>query len=128
MKYGRASHGITITQDQKYVVVAGGYASANQVQDTVEKFDIQNNNWVELPRLNEAKASLSLLCFNNRDLYSFGGLVRGSSAQTLNTIERLNLVMPTKWTRLDVVLPWNACDLGCVQIDEHQILIMGGWN
>lgn len=90
----RASFGCLYTPspNKDEIVVTGGYING-KLTNHCERYNVQRDQWTQLPELNEAKASSSLCLLNNRYLYCFGGLSRTATggAFLTNTIEMLDL-------------------------------------
>jgi len=57
------------------ILVAGGYING-KLSTKCERYNVSENRWIQMPDLNEAKASSSLCLLNQRYLYCFGGLSR----------------------------------------------------
>ena len=72
MVVGRADIGCTIDHEKNEIYVIGGHQNHIDSQ-LCEKFVIAENKWISLPILNEAKNSASVLIFNHKYLYVFGG-------------------------------------------------------
>ena len=59
--------------DEQKIFAVGGINTDKSEMTECEVFDIKQNLWVELPRLNNPKSSGSLISINQSFLYLFGG-------------------------------------------------------
>lgn len=90
----RASFGVTICPKLNQIYVAGGYI-LGEVNKKCERYSIANDQWTQLPDLNEEKCSASLCVLDNKYLYSIGGLSKfDGQIQLISTIERLDILNP----------------------------------
>jgi len=89
----RSSFGCTVNVHTKKIYVAGGQTNGVQTK-RCEVYDVEQNQWKELPDLNEAKSAASLCILSGRWLYCAGGFskpVYNSPATLLLQIEVLDL-------------------------------------
>lgn len=75
MLSSRSSFGCVINVTRDEIYVAGGYIDG-QITRKCEVYSIKDNQWRELPPLNEEKCSTTLCVLGGRFLYCFGGLSR----------------------------------------------------
>jgi hypothetical protein len=84
MNFARSGHGICYLKD--FIYVAGGFGENNEFTESCEKYSIQNNEWINIARLNLRANNACLCSFRDRFIYKFGGK---SAENMLNkTIER----------------------------------------
>jgi N-acetylneuraminic acid mutarotase len=88
----RSNYGATINAHTNEIYVAGGNTTGGLMTQRCEAYDIDTNEWRELPPLNEEKVSASLSVLAGRWLYCMGGYAKDSSGGcALSTIEVLDL-------------------------------------
>jgi hypothetical protein len=76
MNEPRASFGsLYDPRDTERIIVAGGYING-KLSTKCEYYCLNTNKWINLPELNEAKASSSLCIMNDKYLFCMGGLSR----------------------------------------------------
>ena len=91
MLTARSSHGCVVNVHTNEIYVAGGYHEGKLTR-SCEAYSVKNNQWKQLPPLNEEKCSSSLCVLNGRYLYCFGGLTKQeNAAYLLSSIEMLDL-------------------------------------
>lgn len=131
MKTGRISFAACfLGEDRQKVVVAGGYAAKRKALDLCELLDIHKNEWKELPRMNSARVSASIVnCPNENgddNLFVIGGA--DETGSLLDTIENLE-PGSDDWNTLSFNLPGGGIQsLGALHLGESQILVFGGWS
>ena len=128
MKDSRSSFGCTVNVHKKEIYVAGGY-TRGQTTKKCEAYNVDNNEWRQLPSLNEEKCATSLSLMGGHLLYCFGGFNKNEQNQALllNSIEVCDLNSAVDWQMLNLKLPQQVCDMGSVPISKNQILLFGGW-
>ena len=126
----RANFGVCLSNDESKIYVAGGDISLEETTDDVEVFDTLTDKWMQLPKLNQKKAMVSLYCHKNEYLYWFGGYDKqNTDSPFFDSIERLSLKDENqKWELLDYKLPFKAASSGWIAIGANDVLILGGWN
>jgi N-acetylneuraminic acid mutarotase len=133
----RFGHGICLSQDRKRIYVCGGYGEGKTLTSTCEYYDILKNEWIKLSDLNAAKASVGVCEFtassNDRCLYAFGGVKKSeasSGPELLDTVEKAHVSgnFTSHWQVLSFKLPHPIIDIGCFQVSEDKIILMGGWR
>lgn len=122
MKYGKNNHSMIGNGNEIYVV--GGENS-----NIVEKYDIINNNWIELNSMVK-KRSNAMLAIDNDYLYAFFG--KGEKNIYPESIERLNIKNNNSIWEIILFSNPNNIDTRCYgcgiyQIDEL-IYFFGGKN
>ena len=123
MKYGKNNHSMIGNGNDIYAV--GGENS-----NIVEKYDIINNNWIELNSMVK-KRSNSMLAIDNDYLYAFFG--KGENNKYPESIERLNIKNNNSiW---EIILFSNPSNIdtrcygcGIYQIDELIYFFGGRYN
>lgn len=73
MHTARYCFGYTTFQYGRFIIIVGGAIEKNKQTTACEFYDINKNQWRELPRLKEAKYSSSIVNVNNKMIYCFGG-------------------------------------------------------
>ncbi|TNV82888.1 hypothetical protein FGO68_gene13992 [Halteria grandinella] len=130
MLQSRASFGCTYNPTKNEIFVVGGYTEG-QLTKKCEKYIAAEDKWVQLPELNEAKCSLSLVLLDEgKYLYAVGGLAKLDSGVSLsNTVEKIDLTnLAAGWQIVPIKLAEPACDIGAISISKDEILLFGGWN
>jgi hypothetical protein len=130
MAHARVSFGACVSQDAKYIYIAGGAeGEAKKPTNYVERYNIDTDEWVELPPLNQPRFSCSIIQ-NGNLLFAFGGEDTDASGAhfALKSIEVLDLSEEgASWETLSAKLPFKACSAGAITLGPNQILIFGGW-
>ena len=135
MKFARHGHSCCVFMD-RFVVVTGSRKEINDAGNRVEIYDINQNEWMELAKLNEARHYHSSCSFNDKFIFVFGG-IENSNKKYSATIERLSLSFenPTNpWQKINyregpgfaqIVARQGA---GMCQMSNDDIMIVGGFN
>lgn len=110
MKTGRLSFGCCVDSNGENIYVTGGAIGNLQATSECEVYDIGANRWTDLPPLNQEKFSLSLVLFNESQLFALGGI--DSELNSIDEIEKLDLAKMDKWELLKVVLPSKLTTVG----------------
>ena len=129
MHQKRVHHSVC-AQSQRYIIASGTRLS-NEI-NTVERYDIQNDSWEELPSLNIGRyrhGSCALLS----SVYVFCGMDwnanKVSSIEILNTD---NLNTQEGWRLLEMPILGERIYPGVQALNMNQIVILGGndaiWN
>lgn len=84
MHHARDAHGIIAWKNNFMIVVGSWHVEAST--KTVEIYDIQQNEWKQLPELNYATCAPGLIIVHDRYLYKVGGTTN------IRKIERLDLL------------------------------------
>lgn len=116
-------------EDRQKVVVAGGYTQKRKALDLCELFDVHKNEWRDLPQMNSARVSSSIVnCPNSAgddNLFVIGG--SDENGALLDTIENLE-PGSEDWITLSFTLPGGGIQsLGAFSISAGEILVFGGW-
>ena len=112
MIYGHSAHSIIFVPPRFVIVVSGSGITK------CEKYNLDNDTWVELPEISIPRQNCTLYFFNKQYLYAFGGAYWDEQKKSfiyLETVERLNLGFGT----LECALAWEPCN-------THQT--SGDWN
>jgi hypothetical protein len=126
MKHEKRHHTIISLKEisKNYIFSIGGENSHGYIR-YCEKYDIETDEWTQIPSLKERKGKLSVCQFNNQFLYAFGGM----SADFLETIEHYDTQSTNGWSKLipiDKALWTNRCGSISLQFDEDNIIVFGG--
>ena len=111
--------------NQDIVILGGRYGSGkDKILNTVEKFNIAEGTYTELPPMNLARAQLAS-CVYNSDVIVAGGF-DGQAGTDLIEILKMNQ-HPLRWTMFDGKLPvmLSAHD---VTVYQDKLYIIGGYN
>ena len=65
-RMNEARSGAACAVFEERVVVAGGWGSHYSILNSVESYDVHSNRWSQLPNMNTAKSSHSLVVVNNK--------------------------------------------------------------
>ena len=113
-----------------FLVAIGGSNEKSKALKHCEKYSIVENNWSELPELNESRNLLSPCVFSNRYLYAIGGSL--SEHGKNETYEFLDIELPLRWVRLRIAVGGKEdtsiklLGVGVAQISDTEILVFGG--
>jgi len=104
----------------------------------VEKFDLKNLAWSELPELNEARSFPNCIFFENKYIYVFGGLIE-SLNKSNSYVERINLDNShgnLAWEKLEICFSSNSEQenntlsipfySGLIRTSKDKFLLLGG--
>ena len=69
----RVGFGCTVDNYGERIFVIGGSIGKHKATDKCEFYNIDTDEWKELPNLPEARFSSSLCIFNDEWLFNFGG-------------------------------------------------------
>jgi hypothetical protein len=73
MSYPRHGHSCCQVLD-RYIIVSGSRKELDQAGSRVELYDIQIDDWIQMPQLKEGRHYHSSCNFNNKFIYVFGGI------------------------------------------------------
>jgi len=88
MIYGHSAHSM-IYIPPHYIIVVSGSGILK-----CEKYDMENNSWIELPDISTPRQNCTLFYYNKQYLYAFGGAFWDENKKAfiyLESVERLNL-------------------------------------
>lgn len=88
MKHARDAHGMVAWRD-RFLIVVGSW-HVEQSTRTCEIYDIERDEWLELPSLNEGTCAPGLVIVGGRYLYKLGGTTDIGKVEMLD-LEKLNL-------------------------------------
>ena len=117
-------------EDREKIVVAGGYTQNRKALDLCELFDIHKNKWEDLPQMNSARVSSTIVNCQNKsgadNLFVIGGA--DENGTLLDTIENLE-PDSEEWITLSFSLPAGGIQsLGAFTISKGEIVVFGGWS
>jgi hypothetical protein len=106
------------------VVIAGCNPRTDKSLSSVERFNLVNQTWTQLPRLKIARAASAAVIFKNQVFICGGG--RTDPYSPLDSIEVLDLNgNPPEWHDFFVNLPIKVAGHKCV-VHGDRLLIIGG--
>ncbi|CDW71693.1 UNKNOWN [Stylonychia lemnae] len=94
MRQARAMFGVGVDRLHNEIYVVGGIDSEKKEIAECEIYDIKQNMWSQLPSMNQAKSSLSLIVVNTNFLYAFGGYPISNSS--------IELFFEQKWSKMEL--------------------------
>ena len=104
MNFARHGHSCCSILD-RYIIVSGSRKEVNQAANRVELYDIQIDDWIEMPQIKEGRHYHSSSNFNNKFIYVFGG-IQNSNKKYSCSIERINFDIKNlngnDWKQLDL--------------------------
>lgn len=119
MLLARSGFGCLVDNYDKQLYVVGGSIENQAASSKCEVYDLKQDKWSELPNLNMARFSMSLVIFNDTYLYAFGGN-GGESMKITDNIERLNLEnISAGWESLSLKLPYPLANAGSYQVKSN---------
>jgi hypothetical protein len=115
-----------------YIYVCGGLAN-NIIFPDCERFSLIDKKWhKDVPNLQQAKFSMTMMVMDKTWLYSFGGL---SDTHGMDTgffqVERLNTDLigqpDTQWQRIEIKTNYNiVCQQGIIPLNySHSDVMIG---
>lgn len=93
MNHSRDAHGLISFMD-KYIIVVGSW-HVEESQKTCEIYDLENDQWKELPQLNEGTCAPGLIVISNRYLYKLGGTTDIAKVEMLD-LEKIDFCKKLK--------------------------------
>jgi len=128
MLYGHSAHSIIFIPPHFVVVVSGSGIIK------CEKFDMDNNEWVELPDTLQPRQNTTLFYFNKQYIYAFGGAYWDDKKKTfiyLDTVERLDLDDGYEWQLIKSIRRGENLNLkksvySVLSYDVNRVLLVGG--
>ena len=135
MKKVRASSAACfLGKGKDFVFITGGFGLARRVQNECEIFNVQENYWTVAPAMKSPRASHSILITDNlKYTYVFGGI--DQNQKVLDSIERLRIPNPesplqdisqAQWETLTITLPEGLMNVGCLTLNQKDLLLFGG--
>ena len=94
MKHARDAHGMVAWRD-RYLIVVGSWHVESSTR-TCELYDIERDEWTELPSLNEGTCAPGLVIVGGRYLYKLGGTTDIGKVEMLD-LEKLNLTQDSRF-------------------------------
>jgi hypothetical protein len=73
MRFARHGHSCCSVAN-RYIIVSGSRKEVNSAAKRVEIYDIEINDWMELPQINEGRHYHSSCSVNDQFIYIFGGI------------------------------------------------------
>ena len=98
MNESRNAHAITICKGNVYVL--GGF-SGKQRLCSVEKYQVREDKWTQMPAMKDKRHYLSACTVNDECIYAFGGFF-GSTEQEINDSIEMFDVEKNIWQVLSV--------------------------
>ena len=116
------------------IVLVGGRKKISIYSDRAECFDTTRHRWVEMDRLNYARKSPAVCCFNGQFVYVFGGRANKTATKSeskyVTQFERCEMLpgVSSPWEVLDLQINPDLIygSLAAVQTKEKTILLIGG--
>lgn len=104
MNFARHGHSCCSILD-RYIIVSGSRKEVNQAANRVELYDIQIDDWIEMPQIKEGRHYHSSSNFINKFIYVFGG-IQNSNKKYSCSIERISFDIKNlngnDWKQLDL--------------------------
>ena len=124
MNESRNAHAITLCKGNVFVL--GGF-SGKQRLNSVEKYIVKEDKWVQMVPMKDKRHYLSACTVNDEFIYAFGGFF-GSTEQEINDSIEVYEVEKNLWTYLTVRMknPLWACS--ALAISPCEIILIGGKN
>lgn len=121
----RGYHGLATIDGEMYVVGgvttsrAEGREGTSEMLDTVKKFDLEQNAWINVASFHTKRSKMSVLACND-SIYVIGGF---DGSQTLNSVECYN---PTtnRWRFVSPMITHRRCT--CAVTNGHMLFVIGG--
>ena len=97
---------------------------------SVEKYNIETNQWSLLPSLKHSRSWPSCVCLDDKYIFLFGGLCDSIDSSLNNQVEKLDINKnnsDNKWEILninsDIKLPFYS---GVVKVNNDELFLLGG--
>jgi hypothetical protein len=131
----RERHNMIYLDDTHEVFVCGGF-----YLKTAERTKLtENQTWTAVAQMKDSRANATLLYYNQRYVYCFGGfsvsdrLNSGSSGVYLNSCEFIDVKNPNaSWTEVNLESLFNInmrfCAMGVIQLSNSKFLLVGGYD
>ena len=126
----RLSFCACVDQKGTQISTAGGIGDNRKPTNDVEVYDIEQDEWTELPSLNQPRFSATIIS-SGTELFCMGGQDTDQTGKhfSLNSIEWIDLSQDDcAWEVSKPKLPWKTCSPGAMSLRTREILIFGGWN
>lgn len=124
MNESRNAHAITMCKGNVFVL--GGF-SGKQRLNSVEKYLVKEDKWVQVAPMKDKRHYLSACSINDEFIYAFGGFF-GSTEQEINDTIEVFEVEKNNWLVHNVRMrnPLWACS--ALAISTQEIILIGGKN
>jgi len=131
----RERHNMIYLDDTQEVFVCGGF-----YLKTAERTKLTDNQtWTAVAQMKDSRANATLLYYNHRYVYCFGGFSvsdksnSGSSGVYLNSCEFIDVKNPNaSWTEVNLETLFNInmrfCAMGVIQLSSSNFLLVGGYD
>ena len=125
----RRAHSLIYFND--YIYAISGVDKLEMIKKC-EKYDIFNDEWIEIPELNYNRQNAALAIHNQRYLYAFSGY---DGFRNVDTFEKLDYLNEEKgWELLELKSTSKDCEevdvkknrMGVISLDFDRMLIFGG--
>lgn len=96
--------------------------------DKVEKYIIDQNKWVPMPKLDTPRSWPSCFSIDDKYIFLFGGLSHNVEMSTIKVVERLDITNEKpQWETLDITYDQKfPFYLGVLKVSNDKILLLGG--
>ena len=124
MNESRNAHAISLCKGAVFVL--GGF-SGKQRLNSVEKYLVKEDKWIQVAPMKDKRHYLSACSINDEFIYAFGGFF-GSTEQEINDSIEVYEVEKNIWSMLTVRMknPLWACS--ALSISPTEIILIGGKN
>jgi N-acetylneuraminic acid mutarotase len=124
MNESRNAHAITMCKGAVFVL--GGF-SGKQRLNSVEKYLVKEDKWIQVAPMKDKRHYLSACSINDEFIYAFGGFF-GSTEQEINDSIEVYETEKNIWSVLTVRMknPLWACS--ALSISPNEIILIGGKN
>ncbi len=131
----RERHNMIYLDDTQEVFVCGGFYLKNAERTKL----IGDQTWTAVAQMKDSRANATLLYYNHKYVYCFGGfsvsdkLNSGSSGVYLNSCEFIDVKNPhASWTEVNLETLFNInmrfCAMGVIQLSSSNFLLVGGYD
>jgi len=128
MKHPRHGHS-AIWFGEKFIVVSGSRKEKNSSEVKCEMYNTDIDLWFEMPDLNTGRHYHSTCTFSDRWIYVMCGIAN-KTKKYINSIEKYDHNDKKKWVQIELnknqFPERQGC--GCIQRDDENILIFGGFS
>ena len=100
-----------------------GGATDDLILSKCEKYSIALNKWTSLPNLHTGRCDCAAFSFNDAQIFCVGGC----NKNLLNSMEKLNLLKPSKWSYVKIKNVFSErIAIHAFQISNNEVIVFGG--
>ena len=123
----RKTHHFSLCNANDYIYLVGGELPKESHSSDCEKYSISLNKWTFLPKLlAEEIINAAVFTIKNATLFVIGGYC-GKQGGNINSMEKLNILKPTKWEYVTVKNVFSGrTSIQAYPINVNEVIVFGG--